>query len=442
MSAGKITPEEWASGEGGGTSLGAEVAASIDAALTSPVLVVGSPPPDGRDLDLLARPDDYATIHIWLEHAGFVPWRHTWARFDEPGLYAVELSTTQRWRTQHDDASSLFADAEPIPGLRHLVSPGPATVLLLAARGTATRRGRITDKVRNRVSNALERDPCAWTVAEGRARDLGLLAPLYLLRQAYEAREPLTPRARAAGLSGVLFRGGTLAAKARILIDARPRRVRPPIISFSGLDGSGKSTQVSRLQDHLYELGVSSERQWAGFKTAKRFRAATPFLDRPSRADRSATPPVVDRLMPTALRESRVGRHAWVYIVVGLNTYHLWSLVLRRRKGTAVVIFDRFTPDSTVKLDLHFRRTRGIDIRWQRRLFTLISPKPDVGFLVEVPSELAYSRRQEEDLEQLSTMSELYQEQVPRYHLRRLDGSEASEVLAKRVAVAAWRGLK
>lgn len=434
-------PETGLDGEGDRATVGADVAAAIDAAVGGPVLVVGSPPPGGRDLDLLAKPDDYTTIRHWLDSAGFVPWRHTWARFDEPGLYAVELGTTQRWRTRRHDASSLFTDAEPISGFRHLVSPSPATVLLLAARGTVTRRGGITEKVRRRVSQALERDPGAWTIAEDRARDLGMVGPLNLLREAYRARLPLPPSARVAGLSRVLLYDGPLEAKARILMGARPRRLRPAIISFSGLDGSGKSTQVSHLQDHLRELGVSSELQWAGFKTGKQLRAAVPLLDRPTRAGRH-TPRPHDKIMPTALLDSPVGKHAWVFVVVGVNAFHLWRLVLRRRPGTSVLIFDRFSPDTTVKLDLHFLRSRSIDIRWQRLLFTLISPKPDVGFLVEVSSHVAYSRRQEQTPEQLATMAELYLEQVSRFHLHRLDGTQPAKTLGQRVAVAAWRALR
>lgn len=422
-------------------SVGAEVAAAIDDVVASPVLVVGSPPPGGRDLDLLARSGDYTTIRSWLSSAGFVPWRHTWARFDEPGLYAVELSATDRWKTPQHDASSLFLDAEPLPGFRHLVSPSPATVLLLAARGTITRRGGITEKVRRRVSVALERDPGAWVVAEERARDLGMVGPLRLLRGAYETKMPLSPQARVAGLVGVLLRDGPMPAKMRILTEARPKKVRPAIVSFSGLDGSGKSTQVSRLQSHLRELGVSSELQWAGFKTASKLRKAIPLLDRQSTAG-SAVPPPRDKLVPSALLHSSMGRQAWLFVVVAFNAAHLWRLVLRRRPGTPVLIFDRFSPDSTVKLDLHYLRSRGIDTRWARLLFTLISPKPDIGFLVEVSSEVAYGRRQEQTPEELANMAELYQEQVPRFALHRLDGTQPADSLGEHVAVAAWQGLR
>jgi thymidylate kinase len=417
------------------------VAAAIDAAVEGPVLVAGAPPPGGRDLDLLAQPHDYAAIRDLMDRAGFVRWRHIWARLDPGNRYAVELWTTKPWRTRSNDASGLFLDAEPIPGFRNLVSPSPATVLLLAARGTVTRRGGLTSKSRNRVTQALQRDPDAWAVAEKRARGLGMVSALHLLRTAYETPGQLSLSARAEGLSRVLFGAGPLEAKLRILAGARPRRVRPAIVSFSGLDGSGKSTQVDQLRDCLGQLGVTSSLQWAGFKTASKLRYAVPILDRPLGARRRESRPL-DRLIPTALVDSPAGRHAWVFVVVGFNLAHLWRLVLRRRPGSKVLIFDRFSPDSMVKLDLHFNRTRRIDIRWQRRLFSALSPKPDVGFFVDVTSGVAYSRRQEQTPEELAMMAELYQEQRSRFRLHRVDGTQAAAVLAEGIAATAWSGLR
>ena len=423
------------------TSIAADVAAALDLALTGSVLIVGSPPPHGRDLDLLASPLHASTIRGWLERAGFVPWRHTWARFDEPRRYAVELATTESWRTRWDDASCLFADPAPIPGFRHLVSPCPATVLLLAARSTAQRRGRITDKARRRMSAALKRDPSAWGVAEVRARGLGLLGPLRLLRAAYRAGRPLSVGARTVWQFRALLYPSPYEAKARILRGALPRRLRPAIVSFSGLDGSGKTTQVSRLQHQLGELGVSTERQWGGsFKYGKQLVAAVPLLRRARQGD-SDPPGFCDERIPAALQGSPAGRQAWTSVLVILNALYLWGLVLRRRPGTAVLVLDRFTPDCAARLDLHFLRSHSTASQRQRQLFALISPKPDVGFLVDVPSQVAYGRRQDQTPEELGAMSELYREQVARFGLHRLDGTDPADVLASQVAVAVWRAL-
>jgi thymidylate kinase len=129
-------------------------------------------------------------------------------------------------------------------------------------------------------------------------------------------------------------------------------------------------------------------------------------------------------------------------VVVLFNCAHLWRFVLLRPRGTKLLVFDRFSPDTMVKLDLRFTRMRGIDIRWQRKLFEVMSPKPDVGFLVDVSSEVAYGRRQEQTLQELADMAELYQEQVPRYRLHRLDGTRPADELAKEIVTTVWRGLR
>ncbi len=427
--------------EGGITALRRDMAASIDAVASRPVLVSGAPPPGGRDLDLVAGPEAHAAISSWLHEAGFVQWGHSWARFGDPGAYGVELLSSERWRTSASDASSLFLDAEPIPGYRNLVLPSPAVVLLLAARGNVTRRGALTPKARLRVAGALDRDPRGWETVEELAAPLGMAGAIRLLRRAYHSEGALSPSARASGLAAVVLGDGPIRAKARVLLGARPRRLRPAVVSFSGLDGSGKSTQVTRLKDDLGLLGVASVDHWAGFKNAALLRMRFPVLDRPIGAP-AGPAPERDQLIPAALHHSRVGTSAWGYVVVLMNCAHLWRFVLLRPRGTKLVVFDRFSPDTMVKLDLRFTRMRGIDITWQRKLFEVLSPKPDVGFLVEVSSEVAYGRRQEQTPQELRDMAELYEEQVSRFRLHRLDGTRPADALAAEIASTLWRGLR
>jgi len=131
-----------------------------------------------------------------------------------------------------------------------------------------------------------------------------------------------------------------------------------------------------------------------------------------------------------------------MFTVVGVNVINLWRHVLTPRRGAKVLIFDRFSPDAAVKLDFHYGCNRQFDIRWQRAVFAVLSPKPDVGFLVAVSSDVAYERRQEQSPEELSVMSRLYDEQVPRFGLVRLDGTEPADQLSQRVVKAAWRGMR
>ncbi len=359
----------------------------------------------------------------------------------------MDLSSTERWRSRGYDPSHFLADAQAIPGYTHLIRPGAATMLLLTARGMVTRRGRITEKVRSRVSAALQHEPDAWEIAESRAPAVGMTGALRLLRRAYEAEGQLSLPARAAGIGGVWLHAGPARAKAKVFADARPRHLRPAVVSFSGLDGSGKSTQVTELRDALARLGVSADVQWAGFKTGGTLRGALPFLDRSFATRRRARQPGThtrgrDPLVPAACRDSAVGRHLWMYVVVGFNTVSLWRYVLMPRRGARVLVFDRFSPDSAVKLDLHYRCNRQFDIRWHRAVFAAISPKPDVGFLVAVPSEVAYTRRQDQTPDELKLMTRLYDEQAARFRLVRLDGTEPPDSLSHQVVRMAWRGLR
>ena len=425
------------------TSIGAEIAAKLDATVSNPVLVLGDPAQSGQ-LDLLANPGEYDIIATWLADSGFLRWRRSWAKFDEDGVSGVCLSSTKRWLSAGNDLSVLFEDSETISGLSNLVSPGPATVLLLAARDMIGRRGRASQELRHKVSEALERDPEAWAVAEQRAPAVGMVGALRLLRRAFGAGQPLPPSARVAGLAGVLLHGGPVRAKAEVFAEAFPRRWRPAVVSFSGLDGSGKSTQVTQLRDTLTLLGASAELQWAGFKTGSSIRSALPVLDRSLRTSgRDKQPPRArDPLVPSACLGHPLGEQLWTFTVVAVNAISLWRHVLKPRRGAEVLIFDRFSPDSSLKLDFHYGCNRQIDIRRQRALFTFLSPKPDVGFLVAVSSVVAHQRRQEQTLEELTVMARLYDDQESRFGLVRLDGTEPADQLGRFVVKAAWEGMR
>lgn len=437
-------------------SIGTEIAEAIDAAVTDRVLVVGSPPPKGRDLDLLTWGQPYDDIVLWLNSAGFLRWRGSWARFDGTAPQRVDLSRADPWFPEAI-RPTLLQDAEPIPGFRHLVRPGPATVLLVAARSVVTHRGGLTDKSRARVDRALEANPEAWNAAERHAPAAGLAGAVRLLRRVYEAGQPMAWPARAAGLAVLGLSGDSIRAKGRILIEARPRIPRPTIVSFSGLDGSGKSTQVDLLRETLHQLGVPSAMKWGGFATGWRLHRAAAALDRMTRWYRprlSSARSGRRRLPESALREGGSDaflpaamdepwrQQMWVGVVAVVNAIKQWTYVLEPRRGTKVVILDRFSPDAAVKLDFLYGHERRIDVSWQRSWFNLLSPKPDVGFLVAVPGEVAYARAGEWEPEQLKAMARLYEEQVDRYRLVRLDGTQPIEVLARRVAVAAWQGMR
>jgi len=422
-------------------SIPASAASEIDAVVANPVLVVGSPPPHGHDLDLLARPAEYATLTRWLRQSGFVRHHRSWLRIDGADLVRVDLSCTNQWRTKDPELAPLFLDTERLPGLDRLVRPSPPSVLLLAMHSLIVHRVGLTHKSRARVAQALARDPDAWSAAGRAAGELGAERGLRLLRRTYESGRSLSLPVRAASLSALWLDGGVGRDRKRSSGRGLPRW-RPLIASFSGLDGSGKSTQAAELRDALLQLGVAADVQWAGFKTGSRLRAALPVLDRVrlGRGVAHGETRLRDPLVPTACRDNALAQHLWLGHVVAVNVAALWGHVLRRR-DVEVLIFDRFTPDSALKLELRYHHARRFDTRWESALFAMLSPKPDVGVLVQVPSEVAYARRHDQSVPELELMGRLYDEQATRFGLTRLDGTRPVEGLRAEVLTAVWQAL-
>jgi thymidylate kinase len=422
------------------------VAVAVDAALTDRVLVIGSLPPHGRDLDLLAEQPQYEEVAAWCASAGFLSSGGLWATFDGDGAYAVDIECADHRGWGSRDPAILFADAERLAGYRHLMRPSPAVALVLAARSVVGRRGRLKDSTRARVQQALERDPRAWAGARELAGPLGLAGALRALQAAYDGGSD-SLRGRTAVMTRYLVGPDSTRVKVDLLRQALPSRVRPTIVSLSGLDGSGKSTQARRLRETLQRVGVPAAGQWAGFTISPKLYAACSLMDRRSwtpagRRQLRAVPPPADEFLPPACRTGVVAPHVWLCLVAVFNALSLWWLVLRPRSRPQVLIFDRFSPDTAVKIDYFFAVERGLDTRYERELFRFLTPKPTVGFLLTVSGELSHARRQEHwGPEELEVMAQLYEKHAPRFALRQLDGRLPEDFLHDAILRDVWRRL-
>src|SRR5205823_12272351 len=108
----------------------------VDAAAPGPVLVFGSLPGTGRDLDLLVRDEDLAALRDSLDRAGFRNRGDEWVRFADGGAAAIDLVPASAWKLPAEELDALFGNARPIDGFAHLVRPAPQHALLILARLT------------------------------------------------------------------------------------------------------------------------------------------------------------------------------------------------------------------------------------------------------------------------------------------------------------------
>ena len=165
------------------------------------------------------------------------------------------------------------------------------------------------------------------------------------------------------------------------------------LITFSGIDGAGKSTQIQKLREHLQAEGIPV-RELTFWDNVAVFRSArSGFSRHVLQSDGSVGAP--DR--PAKRRDKNL--QSWPLFIGRsflhfLDVINLRSVVLRERHKDCVVIFDRYIYDQLAALPME---------RWWARAFARVllrvTPKPDVSFVLDAVPEVARERKPEYPLE-------------------------------------------
>src|SRR5215211_4158774 len=237
----------------------ATLIAELDDCVQQPVLVFGSLPPEGRDLDVVARPPETRALERRLELLGFESKGFQWARFRNGETDVVDLVPVETWRLPGNEAEALLTSGTPLPRVRWLARPAPPYALLILARKFIRARTRKLDgKARARIDSLVREDPDVWMSAAERAKAWGAEAALSCLRHAYSEQTTISRVAHARAITE-LARAATgkvpIRAHLRPWTSLLPRPRRSALVTLSGLDGAGKSSQAAALQRALDALG-------------------------------------------------------------------------------------------------------------------------------------------------------------------------------------------
>jgi thymidylate kinase len=428
------------------------VAALIDSLATERVLVHGSLPPHGRDLDILVRPAEMERLVSRLPGLGFIRKDNELARFKDGSVELVDLAPSSWWQLPDDEVDALYADAIPLEGYDHLVRPAAHHMLLILTRRLVEGKGFLDEKRRSYVDRALSDDPGAWDAAARRAATWGARSGLELLRRMHETGTELSRAERAGAIAERLQSLGRAPGPSRVeawrLLVNRPKRGR--IVALSGVDGSGKSTQSEVLAETLVRLGFDAHAQWTKLgETPWIWRLARPvkklLLALTRGGSRSALPPPSpDRYGPdagTELRRRSPGlTQLWATVVALSNVLTHWRATQQRVLKGQVVVCDRYVLDSVVQLRARYGAERGW--RFQSKLVRALSPKPLRAFLMEVPPDVAHERRRDEhDLAELTELVRLYDQASADIRVRRIDGARSLEDVAADLAAEVWLAL-
>ncbi len=175
------------------------------------------------------------------------------------------------------------------------------------------------------------------------------------------------------------------------------------LISFSGIDGAGKSTLIRALQAHLRELGFRSALYtfWDNVVVFPRLREHLSL--KAFKGDKGIGSPK----QPIRRRDKNVT--SWYVTAVRLFLYLMDAYSLRvavsGSSGADVdfIIFDRYIYDELANLPLD-RPAMRLYVKLIQRLI----PSPDIAFVVDADPEAAYRRKPEYPLEFVRSNREAY----------------------------------
>ena len=216
------------------------------------------------------------------------------------------------------------------------------------------------------------------------------------------------------------------------------------LIVLTGIDGSGKTTQAEMLVDALSESGLEVSYVWARWEQ----RLVRPFTKKWKRKIEKDTGHSDGRAIKNKPKKQKLLSNPyfrWLWLSAFFIDYGLQILFKIRFKLICdrVLVSDRMFYDSVIDQAVNLGSNKdwlldNLDSAWMKVIF----PEPDMVFYIDLPGEVAFSRKDDApDVEYLTDRRELYKYLAEKYNWIIIDGTLPVKEIAAQIRGKVYKGL-
>jgi thymidylate kinase len=174
--------------------------------------------------------------------------------------------------------------------------------------------------------------------------------------------------------------------KLRLHIHSQPAM----LVTFSGVDGCGKTTQARALQSAFETCLLRANYTWSRGGSASWITFLNRWIRRQTGAAQAQTAEAKVQARQEQLR-SPWKRWTWSWLTAGeLLLQYTWQVTLPLLRGR-VVICDRYVDDALADWSAYFGEV-AVERRLAARLLHALTPRPRRAYWLDAPAEVARSR--------------------------------------------------